>query len=39
VRQFGPPPLDQQGWQATIDHLGALSLLQRPATIDEVAIL
>ena len=42
VRHLGPPPLGRQtreGWQATLDHLGALGLLRRPITVDEVAIL
>ena len=41
VRQLGPQPLGQQtreGWQATIDHLGSLGLLQRPVTVDEVMV-
>lgn len=42
VRELGSPPIGQQtsqGWQATIDHLGRLSLLHRPVTVEEVAIL
>jgi ABC-type nitrate/sulfonate/bicarbonate transport system substrate-binding protein len=40
VRQLGQQPLGQQtrvGWQATIDQLARLGLLQRPVTPDEVA--
>lgn len=40
VRQLGQQPLGQQtrqGWQATIQQLAQLGLLQRPVTPDEVA--
>lgn len=41
ARQLGAPPLGGQtraGWQATLATLGKLGLLQRPVTVDEVAI-
>ena len=42
ARELGAPPLGAQtraGWQATLATLGKLGLLQRPVTVEEVAIL
>ena len=42
ARELGAPPLGGQtraGWQATLATLGKLGLLQRPVTVEEVAIL
>lgn len=42
ARQLGAPPVGGQtraGWQATLATLGGLGLLERPVTVDEVAIL
>lgn len=42
AHQLGAPPVGGQtrtGWQATLATLGNLKLLERPVTVDEVAIL
>ncbi|MDI1285293.1 MAG: ABC transporter substrate-binding protein [Reyranella sp.] len=41
ARELGAPPMGGQtrdGWQKTLATLGGLGLLQRPVTVDEVAI-
>ena len=42
ARELGAPPIGGQtraGWQKTLATLGGLGLLQRPVTVEEVAIL